>query len=283
MEAPKVSVCCVAYQQRPYIAEALEAILGQRTDLPFEVIVHDDASTDGTGEVIRDYAARFPDQVITIIQKENQYSQGGRPRLLCMARARGAYIALCDGDDVWTDPLKLQKQVDLLEAEPEAAGVYHYTEAKRDGRFTGKVYGEHAGRLSISVEDTFSTVSPLHISSFMFRRNGLVIPDWFHRVISTDMALYSVVAARGPLRCIPEVMATYRQHASNMTGQPLVQERFHQQRIGLMRLLDDHHHGAFHPKAMEVIAFHEAAIKKDAETARAKGSVMMRLRNLLHR
>ena len=101
----------------------------QDTDFPFEVIVHDDASTDGTAEIILEYAAKYPRLIRTIIQTDNQYSKGGliNPRFV-FPKAVGKYIAICEGDDYWTDKLKLQKQVMFLESNPEY--VITYTDRK---------------------------------------------------------------------------------------------------------------------------------------------------------
>lgn len=117
---PKVSICCITYNHVTYIAQAIESFLMQKTTFPFEILIHDDASTDGTSEIIRDYERKYPDIIKPIYQTENQYSQGRSiSATYQFPRAKGRYIALCEGDDYWTDPLKLQKQVDFLEANPE--------------------------------------------------------------------------------------------------------------------------------------------------------------------
>lgn len=134
MPEPLVSVCCLAYNHEPYMRECLDGFLRQQTDFPFEVLIHDDASTDATASIIREYEAKFPDVVKPIYQKENQYSRGiGVTRVYQFPRARGRYIALCEGDDCWTDPLKLQKQVDFLEAHPDY-GLVHTNYQVVDGR-----------------------------------------------------------------------------------------------------------------------------------------------------
>lgn len=122
---PLVSVCCITYNHEKYIRDAIEGFLMQKTTFPVEILIHDDASTDKTAQIVKEYAENHSDLIITIFQTENQYSQGIKPwPNFVFPRARGKYIALCEGDDYWTDPLKLQKQVDFLE-ENSDFGLIH--------------------------------------------------------------------------------------------------------------------------------------------------------------
>lgn len=123
---PMVTVACLAYNQEKFIRQALDGFVMQKTSFPFEVIVHDDASTDGTAEIIREFALNYPRIFKPIYQTENQFSKKQcYPVEFVYAKARGKYIADCDGDDYWTDPEKLQKQVDFMEANPEYSICYH--------------------------------------------------------------------------------------------------------------------------------------------------------------
>lgn len=116
----KVSICSITYNHAPYIRECLDGFLMQECNFDFEVLIHDDASTDNTAEIIKEYQAKYPDIIKPIIQTENQWSKGVRTiqSTYNFSRAKGKYLALCEGDDYWTDPLKLQKQVDALEQHP---------------------------------------------------------------------------------------------------------------------------------------------------------------------
>lgn len=124
---PLVSISCTTYNHAPYIRQCLDPILGQQTNFPFEIVIHDDASTDGTREIIKEYVAKYPDIIFPVFQTENQYSRGirGLPSRYNYPRCRGRYIAICEGDDYWTDPLQLQKQVDFLEAHEDYVMTYH--------------------------------------------------------------------------------------------------------------------------------------------------------------
>lgn len=119
----KVSISCLTYNHASFIRECLDGFLMQQCDFKYEVLIHDDASTDGTQEIIKEYQKKHPEIIKPIFRKENLYSKGERMfnARFNFPRAKGKYIALCEGDDYWTDPLKLQKQVNFLEANPEFA------------------------------------------------------------------------------------------------------------------------------------------------------------------
>lgn len=122
---PLVSISCATYNHEKYIRDCIEGFLMQKTSFKFEILIHDDASTDGTADIIKQYEKKYPELIFPIYQTKNQYSQGVMiSPTFNWPRARGKYIALCEGDDYWTDPLKLQKQVDFLEENPEF-GLVH--------------------------------------------------------------------------------------------------------------------------------------------------------------
>lgn len=260
---PTVSICCTAHDHEAFIRASLEGFLAQRTDFRFEVIVHDDASTDGTAAIIREFEERAPEIIRPIYQTENQFTkERGRVTRIVLEAARGEFIALCEGDDFWTDPHKLQRQVDVLRANPGCAGCFHRTGMiDAQGILLPKVFGDHGDRRVLSTVDTFSGFAPFHTSSFVFRRSALRMNDWFPGVVSGDMALFSIVSASGDLYGIPEVMSMYRKHAAGVTAEDHIhQVRHHRNRIDLMRKLDAFHHGRFRERALEVIALHQREI-----------------------
>lgn len=127
-ETPLVSVRCITYNHEPYIAQAIDGFLMQKTNFPFEVVIHDDASTDKTAEIIREYEKKYPLIIKPIYQTENQYSKGnGSVSKAIDPKLKGKYIAFCEGDDYWIDPNKLQMQVDFLEKNPEYGMCYTKT------------------------------------------------------------------------------------------------------------------------------------------------------------
>lgn len=145
----KVASYTLVYNHEPYLRECLDGIVMQQTDFPYVAIVHDDASTDRSAEMIREYAERYPNLILPIYESTNQYQLPGRPirRIIQTALAATGckYVALCEGDDYWTDPLKLQKQVSFLESHPDYSMVYtnfdtvneYGNQIKDSGRFDG--------------------------------------------------------------------------------------------------------------------------------------------------
>ena len=122
---PLVSISCITYNHAKYIRDALEGFLMQKTSFPIEILIHDDASTDGTTEIVREYEEKHPDIIKPLYETENQWSKGIRgSAVFNFPRALGKYIAICEGDDYWIDPLKLQKQVDFLEQNDEYGLIF---------------------------------------------------------------------------------------------------------------------------------------------------------------
>ena len=182
---PLVSVFCPTYNHENYIRDCLNGIVMQKTAFQIEVIVQDDASTDKTLEIIEEYA-RTHLFVNVVTHEENYFSKGMSINEYLFQNAKGKYIAICEGDDYWTDPLKLQKQVDFLETNPEYSCCFHNTYVKKDHElFPWRIYDKE----DFSITDTFSTVALFHTSSILFRREAFYLPEWFHKVISADMAL----------------------------------------------------------------------------------------------
>lgn len=178
-ETPLVSICCMTYNHAPFIRKCLEGFLLQETDFPIEILVHDDASTDGTDGIIREYAEKYPEIIFPLYEQENQFSKGKSSTMdieYNYSRARGKYIAYCEGDDYWTDPQKLNKQVDFLEAHPDYSICWHrcqclYWEDKRwsDDR-CGEILHDNDSGIDVDVATLFSSwyTQPL---SMVFRKS----------------------------------------------------------------------------------------------------------------
>jgi glycosyltransferase involved in cell wall biosynthesis len=121
-----VSIICNTYNQESYLRQTLDSFINQKTNFNFEVIIHDDASTDSTAEIIREYQSRYPEIIVPIIEEENQYQKDVNITLdIDFPLAKGKYFAFCEGDDFWIDPLKLQKQVDYMENNPLCTMCIH--------------------------------------------------------------------------------------------------------------------------------------------------------------
>ena len=207
-----VSIICNAYNHEKYIAKALQSFVMQKTDFAFEVLVHDDASTDNTAKIIKEYEEKYPDLIKAIYQTENQYSKGhGIVGKIQWGRAKGKYIAMCEGDDYWTDPLKLQKQYDALEAHPEVDICAHccaVVNAK-----TNKLLQY----LSPADERTILTVEQViegdggyvSTNSLMYRSKiNENLPE-FRKFYTIDYTLQIYGALRGGMLYIPDCMGVY--------------------------------------------------------------------------
>ena len=211
-----ISICCITYNHADYIKDAIDGFLMQKTSFPIEIIIHDDASTDGTVEIIKDYASRYPDLIFPVLQSENQYSkkQGGILPRFVWPRVRGRYIALCEGDDYWTDPLKLQKQVDELNKHPECYICFHpaikhdETGIKRD-----EIMSDHFKSTRIvGIRDVIlGGGSFMPTPSVVFYRFVIEnLPDWYLKAPVGDYYLQILGSLNGGALYLNEKMAVHR-------------------------------------------------------------------------
>lgn len=121
-----VSICCLVYNHAPYLRKALDSMLMQKTNFKFEILIHDDASTDGSADIIREYEQKYPDIIKPVYQTENQHSQGVKVQAVFnYSRVQGKYFAKCEGDDYWIDENKLQIQFDIMESNPDCSACVH--------------------------------------------------------------------------------------------------------------------------------------------------------------
>lgn len=207
-----VSIVCNAYNHEKYITQALNSFLMQKTNFPFEVLIHDDASTDGTADIIRDYVAKFPEIIKPIYQTQNQYSQKiSVTRTYQYSRAQGKYIALCEGDDYWTDPCKLQKQVDAMEAHPEVDICAHRTAYIREGKVTALVPKQKSSTIFPPEQVIAGGGAFVATSSLMFRRNMLNGENDYTQFWGLDYILQISGSLRGGMLYLKDCMSVYRQ------------------------------------------------------------------------
>ena len=120
-----VSVKCLAYNHVKYIKQMIEGVLKQKTNFKYELVIHDDASTDGTTQIVKEYEKKYPDIIKPIYETENQYKSGSMNQRCIYPHIKGKYMAFCEGDDYWTDPNKLQIQIDYMETHPECSFTFH--------------------------------------------------------------------------------------------------------------------------------------------------------------
>ncbi|TWT07116.1 glycosyltransferase [Planococcus sp. CPCC 101016] len=208
-----VSIECTSYNHEDFIAEALDSMLMQRTNFAYEILIHDDASTDGTADIIRRYEQKYPEIIKPIYQTENQYSKGVLVELFNHERARGKYMAICEGDDYWTDSNKLQKQVDYMEAHPECSMCVHA--AERVSAITKKTVSairpSHKNRI-FSVEEVIEGGGDLFATnSIVYSREKMPeMPEFYLNATIGDYPLVICGALNGTVYYIDENMAAYR-------------------------------------------------------------------------
>ena len=214
MSTKLVSICCITYNHAPYIRRCLEGFLMQKTTFPFEIIINDDCSTDGTTEIIKEYADKYPDLFVPIFHEENQYQKGVRGiyAKFVYPKVRGKYIALCEGDDYWIDPLKLQKQVDFMESHPECSMCFHKSKVLSPDGKGMDLYG-HLRQGYYSAEQilrrwTVPTASVLCLNKFL-----QYIPN-DKRFMYGDIVLFLTMATHGHIYCLGEEMSVYRRLSS---------------------------------------------------------------------
>lgn len=209
-----VSICCITYNQASYIRDALDGFIKQNTDFGYEVLIHDDASDDGTAEIIREYAERYPNLIYPILQTENQYSKGltNISGTFNFPRARGKYIAMCEGDDYWTDADKLQKQVDYMEAHPDCSLCFHSAKVEVLGRaVTERQMRPYRGDRNVLSEEIIDKTSGYPTASLMFRAEMVKqLPEFYVQAPIADIPLQLMAAARGWAHYMDSPMCVYR-------------------------------------------------------------------------
>lgn len=208
-----VTIQCITYNHEPYIRQCLDGFVMQKTNFRFEAIVHDDASTDGTAAIVCEYAEKYPDIIKPIYETENQYSKhDGSLRRIMDAHTHGKYVAVCEGDDYWIDPLKLQKQVDFLEMNPEysmcCTDCYRYVQKTGE-----KIYKPHTFETTIVLKDllkgnVISTLTVLYRKDFLVGYSDVIgkAPVW----PMGDYPMWLWLASKGPIHRISEITSIYR-------------------------------------------------------------------------
>lgn len=216
----RVSVCCITYNHQFYIAQALESFLMQKTDFKYEIIIGDDGSTDGTTEIIERYCQQYPGRIQLISRNPNIGAINNQVDIL--GRASGQYIAMCDGDDFWTDETKLQKQVAFLDSHPDYVICCHHTRVIDDNDNTVYVKKD-----PVNLEFEYADVllgkrEETRICSLMMRNieaiTNVTKHSWYFQTHGTDtlLKLYALANTGKKIYVMPEVMACYRLHTGGI-------------------------------------------------------------------
>jgi len=247
---PLVSIVTLAYNHGKYIRQCLEGFVMQITDFPFEVIIHDDASTDDTAKIIREYEKKYPDIIKPIFQTENQYSNGvaiGATYLY--PKARGKYIAECEGDDWWTDPHKLQKQVDYMEAHPKCSMCCtNYSSLRMKDGFlkTDESTSRRFNTLSLMRSNKIGTLTVLYRKSLLMEYLKKVKPT-MPSFRMGDVPLWIWMTHKGYIKELPDITSVYRilessaSHSKDFTRQLDFELEGHRVRLWMNKHLKLHY------------------------------------------
>lgn len=217
-----VTIRCAVYNHEPYIRQCLDGFVMQKTNFRFEAIVHDDASTDKSVDIIKEYAEKYPDIIKPIYEIENQYSKhdGSLDRIM-ESHTYGKYVAICEGDDYWIDPMKLQKQVDILERNPKVMMVYgnYQTIDEHDNEIYRSRF-EYLKRFSHSGD----ILPELMLTNFVLTcttciRHDVFSSDFCHMFSDKfDYCIFLAAAFMGECYYMKEIIAAYRKSLNSLTN-----------------------------------------------------------------
>lgn len=260
-----VTISCITYNHEKYIEQALDGFVMQKTNFKYEVIVHDDASTDGTADIIRRYAENYPDIIRPILQTENQYSKGlSIGRTFVYPNARGKYLALCEGDDYWTDENKLQMQVDFLEEHPEYSMCCHnsYRYSVDTGKF--KLESPIKKQGDVSARDIILEPSKTWIatSSIMYRTElAFNRPELFSLAPVGDFPMKLYCFSKGKVYYFDKAMSVYRRGDANAWTMKIKKSldmkiEFHYRLVLFLEAYDEYTNRAYHKYIKQRLKHH---------------------------
>ncbi|KAA9332360.1 glycosyltransferase family 2 protein [Hymenobacter busanensis] len=256
--SPLVSVWLITYNHEHYIAQALEGVLMQQTTFAVEIVVGEDYSTDRTRAIVEEYARRYPDRIRLFLSPTNM---GMIPVLRpTFAMCRGKYVAMLDGDDYWTDPLKLQKQVEALEADSQRMFTFHQVQVLDE--IVGAMYPAPTPRQlpvngDFTLRDFLQPSHPVVTLSVLFRNTFAgALPEWYYELPYPDLALLILLLLEGGTAVYsPDDMGVYRIHAHGSFSRLNAFVRY-EDRINFFLKLQPHLPPAYHQQVSRVIGFH---------------------------
>ena len=244
---PKLSILVPTFNHGNFIQQMLEGVLMQKTDFDFDIIIGDDASTDDNPLIISQYAEKFPEKIKAFLHSNNLGPKeprelGGKNNVgFLFNQAKSEYISLCEGDDYWTNPLKLQKQVDFLDKNLDYSLCHHQLDVVYEDNSPPHLFNPDNQQDTSIIKDLLADKSWfLGTASTVFRNvfaNGM--PDWWWETASGDLGIFIEAARHGKIKYLPETMGAYRKHRGGMTNIHTPQNRFFlQNRLEMFQNLD---------------------------------------------
>ncbi len=221
-----LTVIILAYNHEKYIRKSIESVLRQKTKFKYQILIGEDNSTDNTLSIVKEYESKYPDKVKVIVQDPSKKificgKPTGRHNFLSLMKSiKTKYIGLIDGDDYWIDDFKLQKQIDLLEENPDctlcACNCYY------DSEQSGKLYNSPprlviVNKKKIYEHDLVAEIVPFHPSTLIYRTSSLDFYDWYETILGVDFGIFFTLIKKGPFIAIEDVCSVYQRNDGSVT------------------------------------------------------------------
>ncbi|MCP9748521.1 glycosyltransferase [Lacihabitans sp. CS3-21] len=250
-QKPLVSVHLLTYNHAKFIAQSIESVVNQQTSFPFEIVIGDDHSTDGTSQIVDQYAAQYPDLIKVVRGKTNGGPQPNSIRIL--ENSQGKYMAALEGDDYWIDPLKLQKQADFMEQNPDFAICFTNTRVEFfENNEEPYLLNSNIGKDVFELKDLIAETEVWFMgTATLFYTMSSIFPvqPWFHKTKSGDIPMIMLAARHGKIKYLPDVTAAYRRHAAGASNTDHKDDaKFLENRIMMYTNLDKDTGYKFHDK-----------------------------------
>lgn len=257
----RLSIICCTYNQIDYIAKCLDSLVSQETNFPYRIIVHDDASTDGTSSIVESYAERYPDLIVPVLQKQNKYSRGEPIFPYIDPHLEGDYVAICEGDDWWVDQCKLQSQFDYMESHPDCSLCVHDSYIYEDSlkAYVGRSPASGVER-DLSVEELIEGGGwYVSTNSFFYRSKFHTLPNSYRGWGVGDYPRMIHLALSGSVHFLSEPMSAYRSNAAGSWSRAMrtnaqLKREANQKIIGGLKRVDAETNYAYHD-SIEVALF----------------------------
>jgi glycosyltransferase involved in cell wall biosynthesis len=259
-QPPLLSAICLAFNHEDYISQALDGMLMQETDFPFEIVINDDCSTDNTVAILKEYAVKYPSIIRLILQKENQYSKGIKIETLLIKEAVGKYIAICEGDDYWTDPHKLQIQLDAMRSIKNCQMSFHSAlDVWEDKSYNDSISTKRANgnRLFTTREVILGGGGFCPTASLVIEKEAIAeMPKWYYGPQNGDYYLQIFGSLKGGALYIDRTMSVYRRNAagswsSNMQDLEIRESQF-EKMVLVLDAMDRHFKEKYHAEINQI-------------------------------
>ena len=213
---PTVSVFMMAYNHEKYIAQALDSVLMQNVNFVYDIVIGEDCSTDNTRSILLPYKEKHPEKIKLLLHEKN--IGAAKNQIEVLENCTGKYIAMLEGDDYWTDPYKLQKQVDFLEANEDFAICHHNMQVIYEDEPEKNRVSNLPEQKEVTTIEDLAKGNYIYTASCVFRRYDYELPEWFNKSPVGDYVLHLLNARYGKIKYLKDVMGVYRVHKGGLWG-----------------------------------------------------------------